>query len=116
MWIHKIAGIAIISALLSLPLLHIVLLDSSHDHIQDNHHENLVSEMVHEHEDTEKSEHDNPQNIALHIGYHTLLNVFLDTSSEPVNVSVNYASVFNLPNNQIAMSRTFAPPVPPPLA
>lgn len=115
-WLKHITVLSVLSALVFLRLMDLAVFDADHNHMEKAHVTVHAAEMAHSHYDGEATEHDTLGAISAHVGFHTLLSVFLDTSSDNMVPLADLSNRFGPHANQSAIAHQSRPPVPPPLA
>lgn len=115
-WLKKMAGTAVLCALLFLRMVDLAVFDADHDHVENSHVQVHAAEMVHAHHDDEPTEHDTLDAMSAHVGFHTLLGVFMDTSADGIALPAIQSNRFGPFANRSAVTHRSRPPVPPPLA
>jgi len=103
-------------ALMFMRFIDLAVFDMDHDHIKSAHVQVHASEMAHSHDDDEPTEHDTLDGKSAHVGFHTLLNVFIEVDAVAVPVLEHFTARYGLVANERARPHGHRPPIPPPLA
>jgi hypothetical protein len=115
-WLKNITVLSVLGALFFLRMMDLAVFDADHDHLEKVHAPVPAAEMTHAHHDDETSEHDTLATMSAHIGFHTLLGVFIDTAAANTVPSVGGLPLYGPHENRSAVTHRSRPPVPPPLA
>ncbi len=103
-------------ALVFLRMVDIAVFDAEHAHVESTHVQEHASEMSHDHDAAEESEHESLGAMSAHVCIHTLVSTFLDTNDMNVGFFRKQTSSYGLHVNEAVKVLSFRPPVPPPLA
>ena len=114
--IKRHVALTALFALMFMRFIDLAVFDMDHDHISNSHVQAHASEMAHSHDHDEPTEHDTLDGKSAHVGFHTLLNVFIEVDAVTVPVLEHYTARYGLVANERARTHGHRPPVPPPLA
>ncbi len=102
-------------ALMFLRFMDLAVFDAEHAHLERPHVQAHASEMIHDHEPDEVTEHDTLEAQAAHVGFHTLLGVFIETVDAAIAMPNHFSPSFGFHAKDDALAFAQRPPIPPPL-
>lgn len=102
-------------ALMLLRFVDLAVFDKEHDPVITQHFTVHASEMIHDHAVDDLIEHDMMDGKAAHVGFHTLLNVFIGVDAMEAPVMEHFTVGFGFHANDQARTQGHRPPTPPPL-
>jgi len=114
--LNKFMVVTTLCALIFLRMVDLAIFDAEHDHVSTPHVQTLASEMVHDHEVDEPSEHASADDTAMHVSFHALLSVYISAPSIMAAMPIIGAAKYRINLGHGIAGGHSRPPVPPPLA